>query len=173
MRILTSVTAAAAVVITSIGFAAVPAEARHRGGYYYRHRDRVDAGDVIGGILLIGTIAAIASAAGKDRSENRRDRYDPPYRDDQRRYEPRYDDAPRDDGMGYRAAPGSIEARVVDACSWAVEGELGGDGRVERIDSVTDERSDWRVTGTASGRADTSRFSCTYRNGRVIDVRVD
>ena len=43
------------------------AEARSRhGGWGHRHHDRVDTGDVLGGLLILGTIAAIASAASKD-----------------------------------------------------------------------------------------------------------
>ncbi|MBJ7439767.1 MAG: hypothetical protein JHD35_12180 [Sphingopyxis sp.] len=86
MRKFTSLAAAAAVVITSVGFSAVPAEARQRhGGWGYRHHDRVSTGDVLGGLLIIGTIAAIASAASKDKRERAPDyRYDPPYRDNQR-----------------------------------------------------------------------------------------
>lgn len=66
-------------------------------GYRRWHRrDRVDAGDVIGGILVIGTIAAIASAASK---ASQRDRY--PDRD----Y--RYPNRDRDYGYDrdYRSRP--------------------------------------------------------------------
>ena len=44
---------------------------RQRGYRGYRHRDRVDAGDVIAGVLILGGIAAIASAAGKQREDRR------------------------------------------------------------------------------------------------------
>ena len=50
------------------------------GNWGHRHHDRVDAGDVIAGILIIGGIAAIASAASK----NKRDR-----RDNNREYDNR------------------------------------------------------------------------------------
>src|SRR5690606_41299842 len=55
--------------------AASPAQAQ------WRDRDRndgIDAGDIIAGALIIGGIAAIASAAGNDRGRN--DRYDRNYR---------------------------------------------------------------------------------------------
>jgi predicted secreted Zn-dependent protease len=41
-----------------LGTAAAPAEARH----WHRHRDDVDAGDVVAGAMVIGGIAAIANA---------------------------------------------------------------------------------------------------------------
>lgn len=92
MRKLTSLATAAAIVLTSVGFSATPAEARGRhGGWGYRHHDRISTGDVLGGLLIIGTIAAIASAASKDRRERAPDyRYDPPYREDERYEVPRY-----------------------------------------------------------------------------------
>ena len=48
----------------------------------YRHRDRVDAGDVLAGVLIIGGIAAIASAASN--SSRNRDYRDDRYRNDYR-----------------------------------------------------------------------------------------
>ncbi len=72
MRKFTSFAAAAAVVLTSVGVSVTPAEARSRhGGWGYRHHDRVSTGDVLGGLLIIGTIAAIASAASKDKQRAR------------------------------------------------------------------------------------------------------
>lgn len=50
------------------------------------HHDRVDAGDVLAGILIIGGIAAIASAA----SNNKQKRAEPEYR---------YPDAPARPGF--------------------------------------------------------------------------
>jgi hypothetical protein len=49
-----------------IAGAAAPAAAR---GRHWRHHDRVDAGDVIGGALAIGGIAALISAIGKANGE--------------------------------------------------------------------------------------------------------
>lgn len=178
MRKTTALTAAASVVLTSTGLAATPAEARSRhGGWGYRHHDRIDAGDVIGGLLIIGAVAAIATAASKN-SRDRRDRdqrYDPPYRDEDRRDAPRYrsDDGAYDGEGAYSgAARGEAEARAADTCSWAVEGEMGGDAR---IDSITETRPDgggWYVAGTASRLGGEVRsFDCSYRRGRVVDVR--
>ena len=53
MRKLTSLTTAAAIVLTSVGISAVPAEARgrHHGGWGHRDRDNISTGDVLGGLL--------------------------------------------------------------------------------------------------------------------------
>lgn len=172
MRKLTSATTAAAIVLTSVGLAATPAEARGRhGGWGYRHHDRISTGDVLGGLLVLGTIAAIASAASKDRRE-RGDRYEPPYREpeprDALRYEPENRDEPITPGAYGR---GEAEARAADACSWAVEGEMGDDARVDDITGTEPNNGGWYVTGTASRLGGEVRsFGCSYRGGRVVDV---
>jgi hypothetical protein len=161
----------AAVLASSVLVAIAPAEARHR--HRWHHRDRVDAGDVIAGIVLIGAIAAIADSAGKSRERDRdRDR-----RDDDYRYEPQRED--------YRSAPeprrgqwvpggNSAESRAIDACSWAAEGEAGDDARVNSIDVVTEENGVWRITGTvATPDRMPQDFACTFNNGRVESVTVD
>lgn len=175
MRKFTSFAAAAAVVITSVGISAVPAEARSRhGGWGYRDHDRVSTGDVLGGLLIIGTIAAIASAASKDKRERAPDyRYDPPYRDDGRynegdtNYLPPVEDS--QDNRAY--GNGAVETRAADACGWAVEAEMGDDARVDSITDAQPNNGGWYVTGTASrSDGDVRSFGCSYRNGRVVDV---
>ena len=174
MRKITSLAAAAAVVVTSVGISAVPAEARQRhGGWGYRHHDRVSTGDVLGGLLIIGTIAAIASAASKDKRERAPDyRYDPPYREDQRYDQRDSDYVPRvDQGDMLPYGDRDVQSRAADACSWAVEAEMGDDARVERIDGTEANNGGWYVTGTASRLGGEVRsFGCSYRNGRVVDV---
>ena len=174
MRKLTSLATAAAIVLTSVGFSATPAEARGRhGGWGYRHHDRISTGDVLGGLLIIGTIAAIASAASKDRREPAPDyRYDPPYREDQRYEVPRYEpDSQDDDATRGVYGRGETESRAADACSWAVEGEMGNDARVDSITGAESNNGGWYVTGTASRLGGEVRsFGCSYQNGRVVDV---
>lgn len=175
MRKFSGVCAAAAVVLSSVSLSAVPAEARHRhGGWGHRHHDRIDAGDVIGGLLIIGTIAAIASAASKDRRDrrDRDERYDPPYREQDRRAVPNDDPGDDDDAPQPGAyGRGESEARAADACSWAVEGEMGGNARVDNIGETRADGDGWYVTGTASGGDGEARsFGCSFREGRVIDV---
>ena len=55
MRKLTSLTTAAAIVLTSVGLSAVPAEARgrHHGGWGYRDRDNISTGGVLGYVSAI------------------------------------------------------------------------------------------------------------------------
>ena len=175
MRKLTSFTTAAAIVLTSVGLSAVPAEARgrHYGGWGYRDRDHISTGEVLGGLFVIGAIAAIASSASKSKRERAPDyRYDPPYRDDDQRQEvPRYEpDAPNDTTPGAYGR-GEAEGRAADACSWAVEGEMGDDARVDSITGTEANNGGWYVTGTASRLGGEVRsFGCSYRNGRVVDV---
>lgn len=175
MRKFTSLAAAAAVVITSVGVSIAPADARPRhGGWAHRHHDRISTGDVLGGLLIIGTIAAIASAASKDKRERAPDYpYEPPYRDDRRdpNYVPPVESGAADFG-GQPYGRGEAEARAADACSWAVEGEMGDDARVDDIIGTEARDGGWYVTGTASRLGGEVRsFGCSYRNGRVVDVR--
>lgn len=155
----------AAVLASSVLVAVSPAEAKHRRHW---HRDRVDAGDVIAGIVLIGAIAAIADSASKSR-ERERERRDEDYR-----YEPRdgeYRSAPDQTDRQWVPGSNTAEGRAVEACSWAAEGELGDDARVGAIDAVTQEGSSWRVSGTVAAPEMMPRdFACTYRGGRVVDV---
>lgn len=182
MRKFMTLATASAIVLSSM--AAVPAEAHGRyggWGYGYRDRDHVSTGDVIGGLLILGTIAAIASSASKDRADRRdRDiRYDPPYReprqdapDYQRPDDDRADSAYGDATTEVRPyGTGEAEGRAADACSWAVEGEMGDDARVDSITKTEPNNGGWYVTGTASRLGGEVRsFGCSYRNGRVVDV---
>jgi hypothetical protein len=158
----------AAVLASSLAVAVVPAEARSK-RHWHRHHDRIDGGDILAGIVLIGAIAAIAGSGKKDREAER----------DYRDY--RYDQP--DEGRDYRAAPdgaqggqwvpgsNSAEARAVDACSWAAEGELGENARVGAVDGVTRVGDGWRVTGSVAAPEMMPRdFACTYRNGRAVSV---
>lgn len=158
----------AAVLASSLVMAVVPAEARSK-RHWHRQHDRIDGGDILAGIVLIGAIAAIAGSGKKSRDEDR----------DNRDY--RYDRP--DDRGDYRAAPeaprgdqwvpgsNSAEARAVDACSWAAEGELGDFARVGSIDGVSRDGDGWRVTGSVAAPEMMPRdFACTYRNGRAVSV---
>lgn len=114
-------------------------------GYRRWHRrDRVDAGDVIGGILVLGTIAAVASAASK---ASQRNRYpDPDYRTRGHPYPDRDYDYDRD----YRSRPADSRFndsrgidRAVDICAAEVE----RNARVDTIDSVNRTGQGWTVSG--------------------------
>lgn len=166
--------AGAAVLASSVVVAIAPAEARHR--RHWHHRDRVDAGDVIAGIFLIGAIAAIADSAGKSRERDRDYDRDRDRRDDDYRYDPQpqgedYRSEPQRGERQWAPGSNSAETRAVEACSWAAEGDLGDDARVGQIDDVVAEDRGWRVTGTVAAPGTMPRdFACTYRSGRVVEV---
>ncbi len=133
---------------------------------YRRHRNRVDAGDVLAGVLIIGGIAAIASAASKNkqdrRSDNRDYRYD--QRNDDRRYDNRRSDSRSDRGTG------SMDM-AINVCSNAAERQAGNNARVSEIQSVARDGAGWRVEGGLSGSSQ-SMFLCGATDGRVDFVQL-
>jgi hypothetical protein len=179
MRRLTGLAAGTALLLATLG--AAPAEARgrhhHGGGHHggdwgHHHDDGIDAGDVIGGLFVIGAIAAIASAASKDSRDGNDDRYEPPYPDEPRDAD--YRDARETPDMP-RYTSNEIGQRATDACSWAAEAEAGEGARVQSISGTRpDVGYGVYVTGDLSRPGERTRsFGCTYSNGRVTDVRVN
>lgn len=185
---------AAAAAATAL--ASVPAEARHD---RWRGHDGIDAGDVIAGALIIGGIAAIASAASNDR-------YDSGYGYRDRRYgygDRRYGYGDRGYGYGgydgygyYNNGYGSRVA--VDQCVRAARAEAGryGRARVTDVTGIDRIRGGYEVTGrlVVADRGywrdrydgwdrgyhydrygdgyDKGRFRCVARYGRVEWVRL-
>ncbi|QDM39741.1 hypothetical protein [Altererythrobacter sp. TH136] len=134
----------------------VNAEAHRR----WRHRDRVDAGDVIAGVAVIGVIAAIAGAANQS-SRNSDYRYPQRY--------PYPDRAPnyRTDGAGYRYGESGGLDRAADMCAREVERS----GPVDAVESVNRTGSGWQVSGRLR---DGARFNCSIGNdGRIEGVNID
>ena len=126
---------------------------KHRWRGYRHHRDRIDGGDLLAGILVIGGIAAIASAASenKDRSRDRRE-----YPQNDRPYD--YRDEGRDRDFGGRD-PGNGRGamdRAVDACA----AEAARTGQIDEIFDVEKLDGEWRVKGD-------------YRTGREFTCTVD
>lgn len=186
MRRLLGLVSAAAMVGASVAPAAARDHGRNGwgapgygwGGYrphrHYRHRDGLDAGDVIGIAALIGAVAVIASAASKDkdhRAPDARAPYPDSYPDD--------DNADRRDD----AAPALGEDAAVDACVDAVRDEAERGGDYAEILDVERPRvrgeDDWEVEGRIEQRrsyrdsdGQTRRFSCDVQGGRVADVRL-
>lgn len=93
----------------SLLLTAMPAQARE----YRRHHDGIDAGDIIAGALIIGGIAAVASAASNNRG----------------RYGDGYGYGNRTTGFGSRAA--------VDQCVRAAQREARHYGSWARVTDVT------------------------------------
>lgn len=160
----TSRLAAGMLSAAALSLAATPAMARDwgwGGGWGGRHHhDRVDAGDVITGILIIGGIAAIASAASNNNNKKRRyERREEPYPDE--RYERDYsrDDRPQwQEGSGINGA--------INRCMSEVS---RGSNQSAEVDQVSRDGDGWRVEGRSSG----GEFSCTIdRDGRIRNVNV-
>lgn len=142
-------------------------------GWGHRHRDRVDAGDVLAGILIIGGIAAVASAASKANKNKQRER-DYRYPDDnypQQRDSDygNYGNYGNDDRQGqqdYSDRGGINDA--IDRCKGEV---MRGSTRIDEIDAVNREGDGWRVQGRTNGGG---TFSCTIDgDGRIRNVDID
>lgn len=119
---------------------------RYRGYGRHRHRDRIDGGDILAGVLILGGIAAIAGASSK--SNERSDRYD-------RRSSSSYDDA-------------------ADQCSRAAERQAGSNARVDRVTGVSREGSGWRVAGELTSSRGVEGFQCgVSNNGRIDYLQID
>ena len=133
---------------------------------YRRHRNRVDAGDVLAGVLIFGGIAAIASAASKNKRDRRYDNRDYRYdrRNDDRRYDNRRSDSRSDRGTG------SMDT-AISACSNAAERQAGDNVRVSEIQSVARDGAGWRVEGGLSG-SEQRTFLCGATDGRVDFVQL-
>lgn len=177
-------TAGAAVVAALLATSAAPAAARRPGGWngggwgghhgdWRPRRDRggISGGDVLAGVLILGGIAAIATAAKKDQDRKRTDRYpDRGYPDN------------RSDGPDDYADTASEDA-AVDACALAAEdraGERGDRASVREILRVDPANEGWRVEGLVETRRgyrddhpDRQRFTCSYRYGQVQSVQID
>ncbi len=138
----------------------------NRGYRGHRHRGGIDGGDLLAGILVIGGIAAIASAA----SNNSRDRRyeDRDYRSENQRYDDR--SADRRDDSRYDRGTGDMES-AINACSSAAERQAGRDARVSAIESVARDGDGWRVEGELSNSEERS-FLCGATEGRVDFVQV-
>jgi hypothetical protein len=165
-KLITGAAAAALVTIT----AAAPAEAQ-----YYRHRDRgSDAGDIITGIAVLGGIAAVTSALGRDYGRyGYRDRYS--YRD---RYRHGYTAAVNSCAYeAERMARGRVHITDVDRTGgdrYRVRGivetgydryDRGGYGRYDRYDRY-DRYSRY-------GRGGRDDFTCYARSdGRIYDFNL-
>ena len=147
--------------------AATPAMARGWGGQY-RHHDRVDGGDILAGILIIGGIAAIASAASNAKKAR-------PSQGDYREPLPRQREAApgygRDDNRP-EWREGTGEGGGIDsAINRCIDEVNRGKTRVGEVDSVNRDASGWRVAGTTTGNGN---FSCMIdRDGRIRNVNID
>jgi len=144
---------------------ATPAQARDR------HHDRgINAGDVIAGAVILGGIAAIASAASK--KDRHRDNYRSDYRD--RNYNRSYNTNVRYDDRGYTAGRAAVK-RCVKAAERQAR-RFGG-FRYADVTQIRDvERTGYGVRvkgrievdgsrGYGNGGFDRGKFTC-HLDGR-------
>lgn len=117
------------------------------GGRGWRGRNRgIDGGDILAGVLILGGIAAIASAA----SNSSRNRNGPNDRSS-------YDDDVRS---------------ASTQCGAAAAAQSGFGARVERIDNVVRDGNGWRVEGLVGARnGPVDSFTCGISFGRIDYVR--
>jgi hypothetical protein len=133
----------------------------------WRHRDRVDAGDVLTGIGILAGIAIIAGAASDTDKRNRNEpRYD--NRNEDRQYEDRREDDPRVDSQSGVYRDDDL-GTAVSLCTNAAERSVGNGARVNEIRSVTSENNGWRVEGDIDNEA----FTCATANGQIDYIRVN
>lgn len=121
---------------------------RNRG---WRGRNRgIDGGDILAGALILGGIAAIASAA----TNSSRTRNGP-------------------NGPNDRRFSNNDDVRSASTqCGAAAAAQSGFGARVERIDNVVREGNGWRVEGLVGSRNDgVDSFTCGISFGRIDYVR--
>lgn len=127
------------------------------GRRHHRHDNGVSAGDIFAGVLILGGIAAIASAASK--SDRSNDRYEEPY--------PYPDDRPEYRGSGDSESWGDGINNAVNACIDQVE---RGSDRVASVDNAARTTDGWRVTGQLGSGGG---FGCWIDNdGRIRNVDI-
>jgi hypothetical protein len=132
-----------------------------RGGWGRpRHRGGVDGGDILAGVLILGGIAAVASAVdSSNRDRDYRD-YPPPPPRTQGRYDYR-------DGPARSSSTGGLD-RAADICADAVDRSIA---RVNSVDNVRRSPSGWDVDGTLEGG---SPFTCSIgSDGQIRDIQTD
>lgn len=133
------------------------------GGWGHRgwRRNRIDAGDVLIGAVIIGGIAAIANSNNRRQRDRdvvivERDVRDADWRDDNRRLDDRRTSAARGSG-----ASGLDNA--VSQCLDRIERDV----RVDTVDNVERTGAGWRVSGLLFNGAP---FQCRIGNGGQIDA---
>lgn len=158
--------AAVAAMAAAASLAATPAAAQGWGGGWdgwggHRHHDHIDAGDVIAGVLIIGGIAAIASAASKSKRDNRNDTYRGDYPGQRRG-----SNYGNDNDQQWQQN-GSVDS-AVNRCSNEVS---RGSGRKVSVETINRDGDGWRVEGrTGEG----GNFTCSVDgSGQIRNVQVD
>lgn len=127
-----------------------------------RHRRGIRGGDILAGAIILGGIAAIASASNNNR---RRDRDVVIVDRDNRRYDDRRDNRRFDDRRDVRRSSGSSG---IDNAVSQCRNEIEQDVRIDGIDGASRVAEGWIVTGTLFNG---SGFTCQIdNNGRISRV---
>lgn len=146
-------------------------QAEHR--YRYRRNRGVDVGDILTGVLVIGTIASIARGVqGRDYRNRDRDYRYRDYRGDYRTRDYRGDYRDRDYRDYRDERRGGYESngieRAAEMCADAVERDRG---RVGDIDNAQRSSDGWYVSGRLESGAG---WQCWIDNdGRIREVSAD
>jgi hypothetical protein len=128
------------------------AENRRHRGHRGHGDDDIDVGDILAGVLILGGIAAIAGAAGKNREEE--------YRDPQPVSDARYGEPMGTESRGMGAA--------VDRCVSTVEDH---DAQVGSVDTAARTGDVWRVAGEQENGAP---WACWIDDdGVLVDLEID
>ena len=157
-----SVVPASAAIYDRSGKSTLEQSQDYRGWGRYRHRDRIDGGDILAGIGVLAGIAILADAVSKTgRADRDYDRYPSDYDEPSNRNYDHRDSSRNDDDV----------ADAVQACSAAAERQSGDYGdRVDEIHSVRRDGQSWRVEG---GLSNDDRFTCGATNGNVDFIQID
>jgi len=185
MKILTKSLLSAGAAAAALVSVAAPAQARGRDD------DKISAGEVIAGAVILGGIAAVLASSNDRDSNYRGNGYD----DDYSRRGRGNDDYGRSNGYDYRQHGGSRQA--VNMCISAAENWAGRYSRsdVTEVQDIDRTRYGYKVTGKIvvrdgwrgrgdqrNGRYDRGynngynrgydkgRFTCYVERGRVVDV---
>lgn len=177
-----SALALAALAVGAMSATPALARDRHYGGWGHHHHrgGGIDGGDVLAGLLIVGGIAAIATAVSNDRDDRRAEPEPRSYpggpdygAEGDAVDDGRYAD-PRDESDGYgRQVPGGYRAQggfdsAVDACSAELE---RGDRRIDSVDKVGRMGERFNVEGRLS---DGRGYACSVdAQGQIRSVAVD
>jgi hypothetical protein len=167
IKTLVGTAAAAALAISATSVQAAPGA---------RDNDRLSAGEVIAGAVVLGTVAAVLASSSKDKYDYRDDRYDRYPVSNNRHYGYGNGYGYNRYGNNYRYGYINLSPReAVDRCVRAAQNRASrwGQARVVDIRDVDDTRYGYKVKGKITVRThgyrgpyyDDGRFTC-YTDGR-------
>lgn len=121
-------------------------------------RRGIRGGDILAGALILGGIAAVASAASNN--NRRRDR------------EVIVREVPQPDPRLNQRSNASELSIAADECSIAVSGQAGNDARIDRITAVARDGAGWRVEGLIAYPQGQEQFLCGVTGGQIDYIQI-